>query len=145
MLLSLLQELGECRDVQITESSARQPGCDFLKQPSFAVGITKRGKRVVSGMLGRWPVDATAAFDLELRAWRSAVEHLTYLDAACDKIFARSRNLGDDRVEALGRTRRGRCYLRAKLNRALGARRRELDKLGNRYRTGSRRRPAGPV
>ena len=31
MLLSLLQEFGECRDVQITKSSARQPRCDFLK------------------------------------------------------------------------------------------------------------------
>jgi hypothetical protein len=39
MLLSLLQELGECRDVQITESSARQPGCDFLKEPSIVIGI----------------------------------------------------------------------------------------------------------
>ena len=73
MLLSLLQELGECRDVQITKSSAWQPGCDFLKRPSIAVGITKRGERVVRGMLGRWPADATAAFDLELstttKAW----------------------------------------------------------------------------
>ena len=58
-------------------------------------------------MLGRWPADATAAFDLELSAWRSGVEHLTHLNAAYDKIFARSRNIGDDQVEALGRPRWG--------------------------------------
>ena len=109
------------------KSSARQPGCDFLKEPSIVIGITKRGKRVVSGMLGRWPADATAVFDLELSAWRSGVEHLTHLNATRDRIFARSRNIGDDQVEALGPPRRGRCYLRAKLNRSPGARRRELD------------------
>jgi hypothetical protein len=62
-------------------------------------------------MLGRRPTDATAAFDLELSAWRSGMEYLTHLNAACDKIFARSRNIGDDQVEAFVRPRRGRCYL----------------------------------
>src|SRR5277367_4204183 len=54
VLLSLLQELGQRRDVQITQSAARQPCCDFLKQPSIAVGITKRGERAVGGMCGCW-------------------------------------------------------------------------------------------
>jgi hypothetical protein len=77
MLFILLQEVGEYRDAQIIKPSARQPGCDFLKQPSIAVGITKRGERVVSGMLGLWTADATAAFDLELSArcsgWNTSV------------------------------------------------------------------------
>jgi hypothetical protein len=51
------------------------------------VGITKRGERVVGGMLGCWPADATAAVDLELSAWRSSVEHLTHFNTARDKIF----------------------------------------------------------
>ena len=111
VLLSLLQELGQRRDIQVTESPSRQPGCDFLKQPSIAVGITKCGERVVGGMLGCWPADAAAAADLKLSAWRSGVEYLADLDAACDKIFARSLNIGDDQVEAFVRPRRGRCYL----------------------------------
>src|SRR5579862_9516845 len=105
VLLSLLQELGQGRDIQITKSAARQPGCDFLKQPSIAVGITKRSERAVGGMLGRWSANATGAVDLELSAWRSGVEHFTHLNTASDKIFARSRNVGDDQVEALGRSR----------------------------------------
>jgi hypothetical protein len=44
VLFSLLQQFGQRRDVQITKSSARQPGCDFLKQPSVAVRITKHGE-----------------------------------------------------------------------------------------------------
>ena len=31
VLLSLLQEFGKGRDIEIAESAARQPGCDFLK------------------------------------------------------------------------------------------------------------------
>src|ERR1700688_3303214 len=88
MLLSLLQEFGECRDIQITKSSARQPRCDFLKQPSIAVGITKRGERAVGGVLWRWPADATAAVDLELGPGNSCVEHLTHLNTASDELFA---------------------------------------------------------
>jgi hypothetical protein len=96
VLLSLLQELGQRRDIQITKSSARQSRCDFLKQPSIAVGITKRGKRVVAGMLGYDPADATAAVDPELSARRSGVKHLTHLNTACDKIFPCCLNVGHD-------------------------------------------------
>src|SRR5580700_615657 len=118
VLLSLLQELGQRRYIQTTKSPAKQPRCDFLKQPSITVGITKRGERVVGGMLGCWPADATAAVRLELSARRSGVEHLTHFNTACGKIFPRGRNIGDDQVEALGRSWFGRCHLRAKLNRA---------------------------
>ena len=55
-------------------------------------------------MLRCWPADASAAVDLELSAWRSGVEHLTHLNTASDKIFPRCLNVGDDQVEALGRT-----------------------------------------
>src|ERR1700691_3197724 len=118
VLLSLLQELSQRRDIQTTKSPARQPRCDFLKEPSITVGITKRGERVVGGMLGCWPADATAAVSLELSARSSGVEHLTHFYTACDKMFPRGRNIGDDQVEALGRSWLGRCHLRAKLNRA---------------------------
>src|SRR5271167_3762427 len=127
VLLSLLQELGQRRDIQFTKSSARQPRCDFLKQPSIAVGITKRGERAVGSMLGCWPADATAAVDLELSARRSGVEHLTHLNTACDKIFPCCLDIGDDQVEAFGRAWRSGCHLHAKLNRAPGTGRRELD------------------
>jgi hypothetical protein len=55
------------------------------------------------------------------------VEHLTHIDAACNKIDARSRNVGDDQVEALGRAWRRGCDLRAELNRARRVGRRELN------------------
>src|ERR1700722_11171617 len=64
VLLSLFQELGQRRDIQVTKSSARQSFCDPLTQPSISVGITKRGERVVAGMFGCRPADATAAVDL---------------------------------------------------------------------------------
>ena len=102
VLFSLLQEFGQRRDIQITQSSARYPRCDFLKQPSIAIGITKRGERAVGGMVGCWSANATAAVDPELSAWRSGVEHLTYLNTSCHKIFARSRDIGNDQVKALG-------------------------------------------
>src|ERR1700728_763648 len=127
MSLCFLQKLRQRRDIQIAESSARQTGCDFLEQPSIAVGITKRGKRAVSGMIGRWPADAAAAVDLELSPWSSGVEDLTHLNTTCGKIFPCCLNIGDDQIEALGRARHSGCYLRAKLNRAPGTGRRELD------------------
>src|ERR1700729_3053636 len=78
-------------------------------------------------MLRCWPADAISAVDPELSAWRSGVEHPTHFDTARDNISPYCLNVGDDQVEALGRSRRGRCHLRAKLNRAPGTRRRELN------------------
>ncbi len=79
-------------------------------------------------MIGRGPADATArAVGLELSARRPGVEHLADLDTAGDEFVARSLDVGDDQVEALGRAGRGRRDVRAELDRAPRAGRRELD------------------
>ena len=79
-------------------------------------------------MIGRGPADATArAVGLELSARRPGVEHLADLDTAGDEFVARSLDVGDDQVQALGRAGRGRRDLRAELDRAPRAGRRELD------------------
>src|SRR5580658_7142930 len=109
MLLGLLQELGQRRDIQVTKSSAGQPSCDFLQQPSIPVRIAKRGERAVGGMLGCWPTNATAAVDLELSAWHPGVKHITDPNTVSGKISARSLNIGDNQIEALSRSRRCRC------------------------------------
>ena len=70
------------------------------------------------GVLWRWPADAATAIALELGPRCSRVEHLAHFNSACDKIFARTCDVGDDQVEALGRAWRRRCHLRPKLNRA---------------------------
>ena len=44
MLLGFAQKIRKSRDIQIAESSAGQAVCDFLKQPSIAIGVTKRGE-----------------------------------------------------------------------------------------------------
>ena len=72
----------------------------------------ERGERVVGCALGGRAVDATAAVALELSPWRSGVENVTDLDTARGKIFARSLNIGDDQVETLGRSWRGRMSSR---------------------------------
>ena len=64
---------------------------------------------------------------MEPGAQRPFVEHLADLDAAGDELVARRLDVGDDQVQALGRTGRGRREVRAELDRAPGARRRELD------------------
>ena len=79
-------------------------------------------------MIGRGPADATArAVGLELRARRPGVENHADLDTAGDEFVARSLDVGNDQVEALGRAARGRRDVRSELNRAPGAARCELD------------------
>ena len=107
---------------------AGQPRRDLLQQPAVAVRVAERGEGAVAGVIGRGPADATArAVGLELSARRPGVEHLADLDTAGDELVARSLDVGDDQVEALGRAGRGRRDVRAELNRAPRAGRRELD------------------
>ena len=78
-------------------------------------------------MTGVRPTDTTVAFGTELSTRFQGMEHLTDLDTAGNELFARSIDIGNDQVETLGRARRGRRYLRAELDRAPRAGRRELD------------------
>ena len=79
-------------------------------------------------MIGRGPADSTArAVALELSSRRPGVEHLADLGTAGDELVACRLDVGDDQVEALGRARRGRRDVRAELDRARRAGRRELD------------------
>lgn len=55
------------------------------------------------------------------------MEHLANLDTTSNKVFAGRLNIGNDQIETLSRARRGRRYLRAELDRAPRAGRRELD------------------
>jgi hypothetical protein len=79
-------------------------------------------------MIGRGAANAAAcAVGLELSPRRRGVEHLADLRTAGNQLVARSLNVGDDQVEAVGRAGRGRGDLRAELDRAPRTGRRELD------------------
>jgi hypothetical protein len=79
-------------------------------------------------IIGRRAADATIrSVVMEPSAGRPFVEHLADLGTAGDELGARSLDVGDDQVQVLGRTGRGRGDARAELDRALGARRCELD------------------
>src|ERR1700686_2319383 len=127
MLLRLTQKLCQRRDVQIAESTSGQARCDLLEEPSVAIRVAERSKGKVAAMIGVRPTDATVAFGTELSTRFRSMEHLADLDAAGNELFASSFNMGNDQVETLGRARRGRRYLRAELDRAPRAGRRELD------------------
>src|SRR6202042_214639 len=67
------------------------------------------------------------AVGTELSFRDSGVGQLTKFGAASDQFLASSLNVGDDQVKALSRARHCRRHLRAELDRAPRARRRELD------------------
>src|SRR5262249_24075280 len=127
MLLRLAQKLRQRRDVQIAESASGQARCDLLEQPGVAVRVAARSKGKVAAMTGVLPADTAVAFGTELSTWFRSMEHLADLDTAANELFASSFNIGNDQVETLARARRGGRYLRAELDRAPGAGRRELD------------------
>src|SRR5262249_7096577 len=127
MLLRLAQKLCQRRDVQIAESTSRQARCDLLEQPGVAIRVAERSKGKVAAVTGVRPTDATVAFGTELTARFRSMEDLTDLDIAGNELFASRFNIGNDQVETLGGARRGRRYLRAELDRAPRAGRRELD------------------
>ena len=105
-----------------------QPGRDLLQQPPVGVRVVERGEGSVGGVIGCGPADATArAVGLELSARRSGVEHLADVDTEGDELVARSLDVGDDQVEAVGRPGRGRGDFRPELYRAPRTGRRELD------------------
>ena len=78
-------------------------------------------------MIRRRAGEPAALAQLEPRADRSFVEDLPDLDTAGEELLSRSLDVGHDQVQALGRPGRRRCELGAELDRAPGARRRELD------------------
>ena len=107
---------------------AGQPRRDLLQQPAVAVRVAERGEGAVAAVVGRRARSTRPrAVGLELGARLLGVEHLADLDAAGGELVARGLDVGDDQVEALGRARRGRGDLRAELDRAPRAGRRELD------------------
>src|SRR5262249_12644101 len=120
-------KLRQRRDVQIAESTSGQARCDLLEQPGVAIRVAERSKGKVAAVTGVRPTDATVAFGTELSTWFRSMEYLTDFDTAGNELFASRFKIRNDQVETLGRARRGRRYLRAELNRAPRARRRELD------------------
>ena len=105
-----------------------QPAGDLLDQPAVPVGIVERRERAVALTVGIRAGDASfLAGVTEPSARRSFVEHLTDLDTVRKQHVAGGLEVLDDQVQALGRTGRGRRDVRAELDRAAGARRRELD------------------
>jgi hypothetical protein len=127
MLLRLTQKLCQRRDVQTAQSTSGQARRDLLEQPCVAIWVAERSKGKVAAVAGVRPTDPAVAFGTELGARFRSMEHLTNLDAAGNEIFAGSFDIGNDQVETLSGARRGRRYLRAELNRAPRAGRRELD------------------
>src|ERR1700730_7465107 len=127
MLLGLAQEFCQRRDVQIAESTSGQARRDLLEQPGIAIRVVEHGEGEVAAVTGVWSTDATVALRTELSTRFQSMEHLTDLDTAGSEFFASSFNIGNDQVETLGRTRSGRRYLRAELERTPRAGRRELD------------------
>lgn len=122
MLLRLKQKLCQRRDVQIAESTSGEARCDLLEQPCVAIRVAERSKGKVAAVTGVRPTDATVAFGTELSTRFQSMELLTDLDTAGNELFASSFNMGNDQVEALGRARRGRRYLRAELDRSTPSR-----------------------
>src|SRR5690348_124776 len=55
MLFRLTQQFCQSCDVQIAKSSSRQPGGNFLKQPTVAVRVVERSKGKVAPMTGIGP------------------------------------------------------------------------------------------
>ncbi len=79
-------------------------------------------------MIGHGPTDATArTVGLELSAGGLGVKRLARVDTVRRGITHRGVDIGDDRVQALGRAGRGRRDVRAELNGAPRPGRRELD------------------
>ena len=64
---------------------------------------------------------------MEAGARRPFVEHLADLDTEVDELVAGGLDIGDDQVQALRGAGHGRREVRAELDRAVRARRRELD------------------
>src|SRR5579864_5667952 len=127
MLLRLTQKLCQRRDVQIAESTSGQARRDLLKEPAVAIRVAERSKGKVAAVTGVRPTGATVAVGAELGTRFQSMEHLTDLDTPGNELFASSFNMGNDQVKTLGRARRGRRCLRAELDRAPRAGRRELD------------------
>jgi hypothetical protein len=102
---------------------------DFLKQPAVAVGITEGGERTIAAMLGIRTAHADASKQeglVRALVHAFAVEHFADLDAI-EQLFAGGLDVGDDQVQALGGAGRRRGDVLAEVDRAPGARRRELD------------------
>src|SRR6185312_5851214 len=74
-------------------------------------------------MLGIWTADPAVP---------AGVEDLAHLDAGGDQLVPGGLDVGNDQVQVLGRSGRGRRAVRAELDRARGAGRRELDNAGRR-------------
>src|SRR5215472_5545159 len=127
MLFRLTQKLRQRRDVQIAESTSGHARCDLLEQPGVAIRIAQRSKGKVAAVTGVWPTGPAVAFRTELSARFRSMEHLTHLDTAGHELFAGRFDIGNDQVKTLGGARRSRRYLRAELDRAPRAGRRELD------------------
>src|SRR3984885_8460683 len=108
MLLRLTQKFCQRRDIQIAESTSGQARCDLLEQPGVAIRVAERSKGKIASVTGVRPTDAAVAFGTELSTRFRSMEHLTDLDTTGAQPFARGFNVGNDQVETLGRTRRGR-------------------------------------
>src|SRR5436305_10914576 len=126
MLLCLAQKFCQRRDVRIAESASGQPLGDLLKQPGVAVWVIECGKGKVATVIGCQPADAPVAVGPELRPGSCRVEDFTDFDTTTDESLARSLDIGNDEVKALGGTRRGRSHLDAELHGAPRPWRREL-------------------
>jgi hypothetical protein len=123
--LSQIARGGERRRGRV--DPAGEPRRDLLQEPAVAVRIAEGGERPVAAV-GRSAATAGARVRVvEPAAGLCFVERLADLDPVRDQLVARSLEVGDDQVQVLGRARRRRGEVRAELDRAAGARRRELD------------------
>src|SRR5215207_8472618 len=111
---------GERGRVRVDPS--RESCGDLLQQPAIAVGVVEDRVRTVAPIVRR----GTAYRAAERSGPLSEMEYLTDLDTALQQVVARSLDVGNNQEHPLGGSR---CALAglAKVNRALGSRRRELD------------------
>src|SRR5687768_195074 len=106
---------------RVARHAPREPCGDLLQQPAVAVRVAERRVRAVAEVVRRDAADLAA----EGTGRGGVMEYLAHLDAAPHQLVARSLDVGDDQEQALGGSRLG---VLSEVNRALGARRRELDR-----------------
>src|SRR5690242_11346229 len=90
----------------------RQPRSDFLEQPAIAIGIAEGGEGPVAAPLRIWTREAVVVTGAVENPGR-IVKHLADVDAARDQRGACRLDIGDDEMESLRRSRRGRRHLGA--------------------------------
>jgi hypothetical protein len=115
---------------RVARHAPGEPRRDLLQDPAVAVGIAEGDERSIGAAVGSPAVDAAVVTRVPAPVPLRAVEHRARVDAGCREVRARGVDVGHDQVQALDRAGRDRDQALPELDRASGARGRELDPAG---------------